>query len=1105
MALLALASGIGKKLIGSKAKGAAKKMLPGVKENQQKVKPSGALVKREPEGDASQKQKGGFKPTESLVPISSISKNLESIKEQESENNSLFKIKEKVISIEKLLGESFKFKSKQKETERKKTETTRRTKREEKLEKTNKKSKFSISIPGKGLFDNIMSRLFKFFFFIALGKIIPLIVDFLPKMEGIINLLGKVVDIAVKIFGGILDGFISFVDWGFKVYEQVKGIAKSIGGENLEKIFDGFTSNLEKFLNLALIIGMTQVGLGDKGSDVGKGGGGKNTRIRGGRNVPGRSRYGTSSNAARRYAQRFGRDAAVRRFGEKGVRSLGGKYARSGATNLARKGAASVLGKSGLKAASKIIKPVVGRIPIIGGLLEFAISWATGDPVGKAAFRGIGSILIGTIGTAIGGPVGAIVGGLVGGEGGGVLYDMFFENKKPQKSNDKVGGRAQGGQVTRGGRKVDVPIQRTIRRAPKVKTEPEKFNVRIEPGKDVGGEERIKEIYKGDPYKKPSGGWIFGGPVVDKDKYPAFYLLKDISKTLGNIPLLGSLMSSAINIALGQDVSDRVYSNFANNLGFFVESIVKNKVASSTSKIFDVISRMQEGGTIPSIKMIEDQIEGGNLASTLSILVKRDVDKALAKVKDSLNMFKDKDKEDDAPGGGPGGGPPGGAPGGGPGGGPPGGEYGGYAPTGRQKEIYDYLINVKKLSDAQALGLMANISRESSFRTDPGLGSAGEIGMFQWNPQVGRAQKMERAVPDWRTNWKGQIDYALTEYTGPQYVAKSFRNSQEAADWWMNEWEKPGDPVAGSKKHKEYLKTVPKAPDGTSKFREPKQMSPEISPGESRVSEDIKNFRKFRTQFGASENRNPTYDPNWYQIREMGTYGSGNYNISPLADDTNYEINVHKGAGHWENRAFDIPVPDSSAEGDKVADYWRSKGYTVIWKSEGHYNHVHVEVPKDKAQEWFKIVKKAKAKPQQTSREGVKTYKGQTYFKKDNKYYEEVNGRVVEIDKRIYDMVPTSSKPTQKLKSTPKGAAAPGYGKEGGGLISPINKTNIPNTFASYNRPGANTQVVFMPIPINSSSMSPSVSKSTGYLPPQAISSNSAGLRLKPIHDLSRE
>ena len=133
-----------------------------------------------------------------------------------------------------------------------------------------------------------------------------------------------------------------------------------------------------------------------------------------------------------------------------------------------------------------------------------------------------------------------------------------------------------------------------------------------------------------------------------------------------------------------------------------------------------------------------------------------------------------------------------------------------------------------------------------------------------------------------------------------------------------------------------------------------RSQSSTLQPGKSRVQTDIEEFRQFRTQFGYTSERKPTLNPENLQIREMGTYGSGNYDISPLADDTNYEINEHKGAGHHENRAFDIPVP-SKAVGDKVSQFWKSKGYTTIWQSAGHYNHVHVEVPKSKAAEFFNI------------------------------------------------------------------------------------------------------------------------------------------------------
>ena len=83
------------------------------------------------------------------------------------------------------------------------------------------------------------------------------------------------------------------------------------------------------------------------------------------------------------------------------------------------------------------LKPVVKNLPFIGGLMEFVLSWAVGDPVGKAAFRGIGS----GIGIWVGGLLSLIpipgVGTAIGmylGQGevslGGFIYDSIFGGKK---------------------------------------------------------------------------------------------------------------------------------------------------------------------------------------------------------------------------------------------------------------------------------------------------------------------------------------------------------------------------------------------------------------------------------------------------------------------------------------------------------------------------------------------------------------------------------------------------------------------------------------------------------------------------------------------------
>lgn len=117
---------------------------------------------------------------------------------------------------------------------------------------------------------------------------------------------------------------------------------------------------------------------------------------------------------------------------------------------------------------------------------------------------------------------------------------------------------------------------------------------------------------------------------------------------------------------------------------------------------------------------------------------------------------------------------------------------GGGAGTTTAGAVYNYLLS-KGMSENHAKGLVANISRESGFKLgahgDKGIG--GSFGLFQWNMAAGRGGPMMAAVPDWKTNWKGQIDYALQEFTGPDYFKKNFATAGEAAHWWMANWEIP--------------------------------------------------------------------------------------------------------------------------------------------------------------------------------------------------------------------------------------------------------------------------------------------------------------------------
>lgn len=110
-------------------------------------------------------------------------------------------------------------------------------------------------------------------------------------------------------------------------------------------------------------------------------------------------------------------------------------------------------------------------------------------------------------------------------------------------------------------------------------------------------------------------------------------------------------------------------------------------------------------------------------------------------------------------------------------------------------EVYSYLKQ-KGVSDVHARGIVANVSRESGFKIgahNPSDPNGGSIGLFQWN--AGRAQRMTATVPNWQTNWKGQIDYALQEDYGPSYLKQSYPSPGQAAYDWMNKWERPADYV----------------------------------------------------------------------------------------------------------------------------------------------------------------------------------------------------------------------------------------------------------------------------------------------------------------------
>ena len=361
--------------------------------------------------------------------------------------------------IEKIIGKTLKL---NKDTMRFEARTAQKDSRNENENKREKKKKGikmpkGIKVPKMGFLDRIKN----FIGTILLGRLMVLLVDFAPKIAEFVKFISPVASFIGNVVGGIADTLATAITFGYKVKDKVEEVSKNLFGEEGLQKFKDFQGHFTKFMNLAMIaimVGATAAN--DAGVGRNRGSNKNQVGIKGGRNQAGRvTRGGTSPQAARRFADRYGRDAAIKKFGQEGVESLGGRYARSAGTNLARKGAVALLGKGGTKAGLKILKnfiaPVVKRIPIIGGLIDFALNFFVfKEPIGRAAFAAIGSTIFGALGATagsiipvVGNIVGGALGGLAGDAAGKWLYDTFFDKKKPVDTEDKVEKKEKGGVV----------------------------------------------------------------------------------------------------------------------------------------------------------------------------------------------------------------------------------------------------------------------------------------------------------------------------------------------------------------------------------------------------------------------------------------------------------------------------------------------------------------------------------------------------------------------------------------------------------------------------------------------------------------------------------
>jgi hypothetical protein len=126
------------------------------------------------------------------------------------------------------------------------------------------------------------------------------------------------------------------------------------------------------------------------------------------------------------------------------------------------------------------------------------------------------------------------------------------------------------------------------------------------------------------------------------------------------------------------------------------------------------------------------------------------------------------------------------------------------------KEMRSYIEN--KLSLNHAVAMVVNCKWESGWQpgrwvhSDASQGPSGGLFMFHDATFSGKGflSSMVAACGGpgkWQTNWKGQIDFALSSTIGkgPAFANKKFNSPEEATYWFCVEFERPQNAVAKAK------------------------------------------------------------------------------------------------------------------------------------------------------------------------------------------------------------------------------------------------------------------------------------------------------------------
>ncbi len=695
------------------------------------------------------------------------------------EPGSLVVVKKKVVSLSKIINNNLLLDQREASTKRKEEEKSKRERKEKDLEKKVKKNNIKPdligSIPGQSILDKIN----RFIGFTLLGYLFNQYGELLPKLME----FGKVLEPVGKFVEGfaknILKGVVDFVEFGYKAYDQTRDFVKQVGGEGAEKTFDDFSKNLNLLLNgaigAAMLIASTEPkksnNLSSKGGGYGVGyaagyaaglASGKGIRPGAGFRDPGRYRAPGQARAGGFDLEQARKSNTFASSGQKGPlsgisRGFRGAAAQLETGTLFKRGAG--IQKALYNAPGKIkgvmpkgVGKVFGRVPIVGGLIDFAFSLAMGENPGRAAAKAVGATVGSALGTFIPVPfAGTILGGILGDIVGGAMYDTLV-GSRPEPVKAKAGG----GTVTRGGQSTAAP-SRKLKTGPK-KTAPKIQPQKTQPGKDVGGKLKLEELYgKEEPGKRSALR------ALRKSA-------EDVKKMTSLNGLAGSMFGAGIDMALGQKPDKKLAKSIGDVFGSVVQNAVNAELSSSFGDISKTIA-MANGGVVPTREIGSGLSIGERIGKFISNALAISIENSASKILQNLNREMNLE-----------GGPPGSMPDTGPGGGPL---------TQSQQEAFEKIRKIAEKVGSPKPEVTAAIAMiETGWLSNPNSvyfasGKTNPFGQTGRGPKgsvIGKDGQEHAVYNSLEEGVKSHVDRWKSSYIGktPQEIIESIRTGRGA-------------------------------------------------------------------------------------------------------------------------------------------------------------------------------------------------------------------------------------------------------------------------------------------------------------------------------------